>query len=130
MIESSVEYTVSSKNKPILIASGHELFFRRKTKFTESWICSKNQTHKYRAAVITEKKNELLETRGEHNHDISAGNSEDRSVIKHLKDLSERFTPTVAVASEVLPVTNDLATQFASQVKTNWSNRLRALVSS
>ena len=32
---------------------------------------------------------------------------------KHIKDLSERFTPTVAVASAVLPITNDLATQFA-----------------
>ena len=36
-----------------------------------------------------------------------------RNVIKHIKDLSERFTPTVAVASAVLPITNDLATQFA-----------------
>ena len=38
---------------------------------------------------------------------------EARNVIKHIKDLSERFTPTVAVASAVLPITNDLATQFA-----------------
>ena len=112
MIESSFEFTVSSKNKPILIASGHEFYFKRKNKFTENWICSKYQTHKCRATAITEN-NELIETRGEHNHDISAGKSEARNVIKHIKDLRERFTPTAAVASAVLPITNDLATQFA-----------------
>ena len=84
----------------------------KQNKFTENWICSKYQTHKCRATAITEN-NELIETRGEHNHDISAGTSEDRNVIKHIKDLSERFIPTVAVASAVLPITNDLATQFA-----------------
>ena len=112
MIESFFEFTVSSKNKPILIASGHEFYFKRKNKFTENWICSKYQTLKCRATAITEN-NELIETREEHNHDISAGKSEARNVIKHIKDLSERFTPTVAVASAVLPITNDLATQFA-----------------
>ena len=36
-------------------------------------ICSECQTHNSRATAITEKK-ELIETRGEHNHDISAEN--------------------------------------------------------
>ena len=69
------------------------------------------------------KKNELTETRGEHNDDNSAGKSEGRNVIKHLKDLSERFTPTVAVASAVLPVTNNSAAQFAlpSKDKLIWT---------
>ena len=111
MIEYSFEFTVSSKNKPILIMSGHEFYFKQKNKLTENWICSKYQTHKCRATPITEN-NELIETRGEHNHDISAGNLEARNVIKHAKDLGERFTQTVAVASAVLPITNDLATQF------------------
>ena len=62
------------------------------------------QTNKCGATAITEN-NELL--------DISAGKLEARNAIKHIKDLSERFTPTVAVASAVLPITNDLATQFA-----------------
>ena len=31
---------------------------------------------------------------------------------KHLKDLSERFTTTVAVANAVLSVINDYVTQF------------------
>ena len=118
MIESSFEFTVSSKNKPILIASGHDFYFKRKNKFTENWICSKNQTHKFRAIASTVN-NELIETRGEYNHDISAGKSEARNVIKHIKDLSERFTPTIAVASAVLPVTIDLATQFALPSKAN-----------
>ena len=112
MIESFFEFTVSSKNKPNPIASGQEFYFKRKIKFTENWICSKYQTNKCRATAITEN-HELIETRGEHNHDISAGKSEARNVIKHIKDLSEKFTPTVAVARAVLPNTNDLATQFA-----------------
>ena len=112
MIESSFEFTVSSKNKSILIASSHEFYFKRKNKLTENWICSKYQTHEYRATAIAEK-HELIETLGVHNHDISAGKLEARNVIKHIKDLSERFTPTVAVASAVLPITNNLATQFA-----------------
>ena len=40
-------------------------------------------------------------------------NLEARNVIKHIKDLSERFTPTVAVVSAVLPITNNLITKFA-----------------
>ena len=113
MIESSsFEFTVSSKNKQILLASGHKFYFQRKNKFTENWICSKYQTHKCRATAITEN-NELIETHGEYNHYISAGKSEARNAKKHIKDLSERFTPTVAVTSAILPVTNDMATQFA-----------------
>ena len=104
MIESSFKFTrISSKNKPILIASGHEFYFKRQNEFTENWICSKYQTHKCRATAITKNK-ELIETRGEHNLDISAGQLEARNVIKHIKDLSDRFSPTVA---------DDLATQFA-----------------
>ena len=72
MIESSFEITVSSKNKPFLIASSHEFHFKRKIKFNENWIGSKYQTYKSRATAITEN-NELIETRGEHNHDISGG---------------------------------------------------------
>ena len=113
IIESSFEFTVSSKNKPIQLAAGHEFYFKRKNKFTEkeNWVCSKYQIHKCRATAVSEN-NELIETREEHNHDISAGKSEAQNVIKHKKDLSERFTPTVAVASAVLPITNNLATQF------------------
>ena len=37
--------------------------------------------------------------------------------IQHLKNLSERFTPTVGVASAVLSVTEDLATKCALQNK-------------
>ena len=54
---------------------------------------------------------------GEHNHDTLAGKLVVRNVIRYLKDLCERFTPTVAVASAVLPVTNNLATQFALPTK-------------
>ena len=86
MIESSFEFTVSSKNKPILIASSHEFYFERKNKFTENRICSKYQIHKCQATAITEN-SELIETRGEHNYDISAGKPDVRNGRKHLKNL-------------------------------------------
>ena len=57
MIESSFEVTVSSKNKPILIASGHKLYLKRKNNSAENLICSKYQTHKFRASAITKKTN-------------------------------------------------------------------------
>ena len=55
----------------------------------------------------------MINTLEEHNHDISAGKSDARNFIKHLKDLSEMFSATVTVTSAVLPVKIDLATQFA-----------------
>ena len=114
--ESSFEFTVSSRNKPILIASGRKLFFKRKKNLTENWICSNYQKHKCRASAITET-NGLIETRGEPKNDISAQKLDARNAIKLLKDLSERFTPTVAVAKAVLPVKNDLVNHFALPIK-------------
>ena len=61
--------------------------------------------------------NELIETRGEHNHDISEGNSDARNVIKQSKELSKKLIPTVVIASAILPVTNEMATQFALPTK-------------
>ena len=55
MIESSFEFTVSSKNKPVLLASGHEIYFKQKI-ITENRIGSKYQIHKCQATAITEKK--------------------------------------------------------------------------
>ena len=56
-----------------------------------------------RASAITE----LIETRGENNHDFSAGNSYARKAIENLKELIERHTPTVVVASAVLTFCSD-----------------------
>ena len=72
MIESCFEFTVSSKNKPILVASCHEFYFTGKDKFTVKTGFAQS-IKQCRATAITEN-NKLIETRGEHNHDISAGN--------------------------------------------------------
>ena len=68
MIESYFNFTVLSKNKPNLKASGHENFFEQKilpkTGFTL------NTKKKIRVFFITEC-NELIVTRREQNHDIS-----------------------------------------------------------
>ena len=93
-----------------------------KNQITEHWICSKYQAHNCRASFITEN-NDLIETRGKHNQrqnisdKTSAAKPDTRNVIKHLTDLSERFTPFISVASAAAPVTNDLAFQFVLPTK-------------
>ena len=119
MTEPSFEFLVSSKNNPILLASGHEFFSSKKVS-SPKFGFAQNIKHikgQPTATAIREKKNELIRTHGEHNHDTLAGKLVVRNVIRYLKDLYERFTPTVAVASAVLPVTNNLATQFALPTK-------------
>ena len=63
---------------------------------------------KCRASAITEN-NELMKTREEHNHDITAGKSRAQNVIKISKNLSEKYTPIVAAVSASL--------QFALPIK-------------
>ena len=106
MFEASFYYTLSSKDKEILVVSGHEYHLKRKKKITTNWNCTKYQTHKSRATSITGVN--FIETRGEHNHD---GKPDARLVLKNIKDLSESNTPTVAVAAAIQPITDKIATQ-------------------
>ena len=69
MFEASFHFTLSSKDKQILVVSGHEYYLKRKNKTTTNWNCSKYQTHKCRATAITDGEN-FIETRSQHNHDI------------------------------------------------------------
>ena len=77
----------------MLVVSGHEYYLKRKNKTTTNWNCSKYQTHKCRATAITEGEN-FIETRGQHNHDISTGKPDARLVLKNIKELSDSNTPT------------------------------------
>ena len=57
LIDSSFQFTVSSKNKLVLIVSDNKLNFKRKNKLTENRISIKKiETHKCQASVITKKK--------------------------------------------------------------------------
>ena len=96
----------------MLVVSGHEYYLKRKNKTTTNWNCSKYQTHKCRATAITDGEN-FIETRGQHNHDISTGKLDARLVLKNIKELSDRNTPTVAVATALQPITDNIATQLA-----------------
>ena len=69
MIESSFEFTVSSKKQANYYRVRPRISFQAKKMFTENWICSNYQTHKSRATAFTEN-SELIETRGEHNPDF------------------------------------------------------------
>ena len=112
MFEASFHFTLSSKDKQMLVVSGHEYYLKRKNKTTTNWNCSKYQTHKCRATAITDGKN-FIETRGQHNHDISTRKPDARLVLKNIKELSHSNTPTVAVATTIQPITDNIATQLA-----------------
>ena len=118
MFEASFHFTLSSKDKQMLVVSGHEYYLKRKNKTTTNWNCSKYQTHKCRATAITEGEN-FIETRGQHNHDISTGKPDARLVLKNIKELSDSNTPTVAVATAIQPITDNIATQLALPSKEN-----------
>ena len=116
--EASFHFTLSSKDKQMLVVSGHEYYLKRKNKTTTNWNCSKYQTHKCRAKAITDGEN-FIETRGQHNHDISTGKPDAPLVLKNIKELSDSNTPTVAVATAIQPITDNIATQLALPSKEN-----------
>ena len=130
MITADFEFTISSKNKKILVVEGHEFYVKRLNKFTTAWNCSKYQSYKCRVSALTQD-DQLIRVNGEHNHSASIGKPATRKVIKEIKDLSENLTPAAAVASAILPVTDVLSTQYALPSKPNLiqtSQRLRKAI--
>ena len=107
MFEVSFHFTLSSKDKQMLVVSGHEYYLKRKNKKTTNWNCSKTQTHKCRATAFTDKEN-FFETRGQHNHDNFTGKPNARLVLKNIKDLSDIKTPTATVAPPFSPLQTKL----------------------
>ena len=89
MFEASFHFTLSSKDKQMLVVSGHAYYLKRKNKTTTNWNCSKYQTHKCRATAIKDGER-FIETRGQHNHDISTGKPDARLLLKNIKELSDK----------------------------------------
>ena len=116
MFEASFHFTLSSKDKQMRVISGHEYYLKRKNKTTTNWNCSEYQNHKCRATAITDGEI-FIETRGQHNHDISTGKPDARLVLKNIKNLSDINTPTVSVPTAIQPITDDIATQPALPTK-------------
>ena len=130
MITSDFEFTISSKNKEILVVEGHEIYVKRLNKFTTAWNCSKYQSYKCRVSALTED-DQLIRVNGELNHSASIGKPDTRKVIKKIKALSENLTPAAAVASAILPGADVLWTQYALPSKPNLiqtSQRLRKAI--
>ena len=100
MFEAFFHLILSAKDKQKLVVSDHEYYLKRKNKTTTNWNCSKYQTHKCRVAAITYGK-KIIETRVEHNHNISTGKPDARLVLKNIKDLRDSNTPTVAIATAI-----------------------------
>ena len=80
-------------------------------KLTTAWNCAQYQTFSCRTSAITSGE-QLISIRGNHNHDICSGKVGARKVSKKIKELSEVSTPAVSVASALLEVTHEYATQL------------------
>ena len=63
--------------------------------------------------LLSQKKNEIFETHGEHNQDISERNLDARKFIRNITELSQKFTPIHVDASAVWSVANGMSTEFA-----------------
>ena len=84
MITADFEFTISSKNKEILVVEGHEFYVKRLNKFTTAWNCSKYQSYKLLFSALTQD-DQLIRVNGEHNHSASIGKPVTRKVIKKIK---------------------------------------------
>ena len=89
----------------MLVVSCHEYYLKRKNKTTTNWNCSKYQTHKCRATAIKDGE-KIIETRSQHNHNISADKPDARLVLKNIKDRSDSNTQP----SQSQPAFNPLQT--------------------
>ena len=81
MITANFEFTISSKNKEILVVEGHEFYVKRLNKFTTAWNCSKYQSYKCRVSALT-KDDQLIRVSGEHNHNASIEKPATRKFIR------------------------------------------------
>ena len=134
MITADFQFTISSKNKEILVVEGHEFYVKILNKFTTAGNSSKYQSYKCRVSALTQD-DQLIRVKqtynGEQNHSASIGKPATQKVIKEIKALSKNLTPAAAVASAILPVTDVLLTQYALPSKPNiiqTSQQLRKVI--
>ena len=62
---------------------------------------------------VTTEGQQVLSTRGEHNHHPDLGKTDSRKVIHDVQTLSSDCTPTVAIAAALVPVSDSYATLLA-----------------
>ena len=108
---SSIEFVQSSKSKTILLVDGYEYYKKKENKLSTAWNCAQYQTLSCRTSAITSGE-QLISIRGSHNHDFCLGKVGARKSSKKTKELSEVSTPAVSVASALLEVTDEYATQL------------------
>ena len=65
MITADFEFSISSKNKEILVVEGHEFYVKRLNKFTTALKCSKYQSYKCHVSALTQG-DQLIRVNGEH----------------------------------------------------------------
>ena len=119
---SSIEFVQSSKSKTILVVDGYEYYKKRENKLTTAWNCAQYQTLSCRTSAITSGE-QLIPIRGNHHHDICLGKVGARKVSKKIKELSEVSTPAVSVASALLEVTDEYATQLTLPSKASLASK-------
>ena len=115
MTMSSIEFVQSSKSKTILAV--YEYYKKRENKLTIAWNCAQYSLS-CRTSAITSSE-QMISIRGNHNYDICLGKVGSRKISEKIKELSEVSTPDVSVASALLEVTDQYATQLTLPSKAN-----------
>ena len=112
------EFSLTSKNKRMLIVDGFEFYLKRENVNSTNWNCSKYQSLKCRTIAVT-RGTELVEIRGDHNHDAKLAPAQKRQIVAEIKKNSEKFTPAVAIADALEPVSLNFAVQLELPSKHN-----------
>ena len=112
------EFSLTSKNKRMLIVDGFEFYLKRENVNSTTWNCSKYQSLKCRTIAVT-CGTELIEIRGDHSHDSELAPTQKRQVVAGVKKNSEKFTPALAVADALEPVSQNFAAQLELPSKHN-----------
>ena len=112
------EFSLTSKNKRMLIVDGFEFYLKRENVNSTTWNSSKYQSLKCRTIAVT-CGTELIEIRGDHSHDSELAPTQKRQVVAEVKKNSEKFTPALAVADALEPVSQNFAAQLELPSKHN-----------
>ena len=115
---SQLNFIESNRGGNLAVVNGFIFTLKQRTKTNTHWRCSSYQSLKYPATIKTYG-NELIEEKGEHNHEMESGKSEAKKVVNSLKRQAIQNTPTVALANAIADVSNDYAVQLALPNKDN-----------
>ena len=81
---SQLNFIESNRGGKLAVVNGFIFTLKQRTKTNTHWRCSSYQSLKCPATIKTYG-NELVEEKGEHNHEMESGKSEAKKVVNSLK---------------------------------------------